>query len=180
MLLWNEHSIPSQKRIHSVSYITPTRWHSWNSFPSQEFSLSSGLCTSQIPQVSTDMSMSCCFQTLFWNINGHSCAGRKEPCQCQKRHKERLTLRKDDTANLLHQSEIPSIKTAAHSPKNPFHCLIPHTQVTAQGCKGQVMGDMEKHLKEAPESTVNNFTAKCELKTTVEELRSTWLDQKQF
>lgn len=106
-------------------------------------------------------------------MNGHSSAGRKEPCQRQERHKERLTLRKDDIANLLQQSEIPSIKTAGHSPKNIFHCLIPHPQVTAQGCEGQVMGDMEKHLQEAPESTVNSFTAKCELITTVEEPRST-------
>lgn len=48
-----------------VSYITHTRWHSWASFHTQELSLPSGLCTSQIPQVSTDVGMSCCFQTLF-------------------------------------------------------------------------------------------------------------------
>lgn len=97
----------------------------------------------------------------------------KSPVSARRRDTRTLTLRKDDTANLLHQSEIPSIKTAGHSSKNIFHCLIPCTQVTAQGCKGQVMGDMEKHLQEAPESTVNSYTAKCELMTIVEEPRST-------
>lgn len=52
---------PSQKRIHSVSYSTHTRWHSRASFHSQEFSSRTG----QIPQVSTDMAVSCCSQTLF-------------------------------------------------------------------------------------------------------------------
>lgn len=79
---------------------------------------------------------------------------------------KRLTFRKDDIANLLHQSEISSIVTAGHSSNNTFHCLFPGCSLITQGCKGQVMGDMEKHLQEAPESTSINFTAKCELHTT--------------
>lgn len=82
---------------------------------------------------------------------------REDPpvCQCQEIHKKNLTFRKDDPANLLHQSEITSIITAGHSSKNTLHCLMPSSALTAQGCKAQVMGDMEKHLQEAPGSMIN-------------------------
>lgn len=100
------------------------------------------------------------------NINGHTAMlTRKITHICVSARTKRLTFRKDDTANLLHQSEITSIITAAHSSKNTFHCLIPGSSVIAQGCKGQVMGDMEKHLQEAPESMINSFTATYELLT---------------
>lgn len=77
-------------------------------------------------------------------------------------YQKSLTFRKEDTAKLLHQNKIASIVAAGHSTKNTFHCFIPSSSLIAQCCKGQVMGDMEKHLEEAAESTMNNFTAKHE------------------
>lgn len=77
-------------------------------------------------------------------------------------YKKRLTFRKEDTANFLHQSKIASIVTTGHGTKNTFHYLIPGSSLITQCCKSQVMGDIEKHLEEAAEGTVNSFTAKYE------------------
>lgn len=96
--------------------------------------------------------------------NGHSSAYEEDSsiCHCQETYKKRLTFRKEDIANFLHQSKIASIVTTSHSTKNTFHCLIPGSSLIAQCCQCQVMTDIEKHLEEAAESTVNSFTAKYE------------------
>lgn len=75
-------------------------------------------------------------------------------------YKKRHTFRKENTANFLHQSKIASIVTTGHGTKNTFHCLIPGSSLIAQCCEGQVMGDIEKYLEEAAESTVHSYTAK--------------------
>lgn len=128
--------------------------------------------------------MSCSFPMLLCLvILMDTQQGRSPMCQFQEIHRKRLTFRKDDAANLLHHSEITSIVTAGYSSNNTFHCFIPGSSLIAQGCKCQVMGDMEQHLQEAPENTISSFTARCELLIAYDhggKARSTLLYQKLF